>query len=242
MSDESDQSDESVRAVQPEATRDLPPRLAPRSEVPLTPRSEVPLNARSLRGLAHPVRVRMLGLLREAGPATATTLAHQLGLNTGATSYHLRQLAAHGFVVEDAERGTARERWWRPAHRHTRHAPPAADDDRALGDAYLRAVGLQYAERIQDALDDLPTRPERWRPNLSDFRLRVTPDELDELLTQVTELIGRYRHDDAAGGDSAPADAEPVVVQLQAFLRPGAPTDDDLGAGNTAGPDQDSDA
>ncbi|WP_428995029.1 helix-turn-helix domain-containing protein [Kribbella qitaiheensis] len=39
------------------------------------------------------MRNRMLGLLRVHGPATATTLAERLGVNTGATSYHLRQLA-----------------------------------------------------------------------------------------------------------------------------------------------------
>ena len=35
------------------------------------------------------------------GPTTATALAPRLGLNTGATSYHLRQLAQHGFIVDD---------------------------------------------------------------------------------------------------------------------------------------------
>ena len=54
-----------------------------------------------LKALSHPVRLRMLGLLRTEGPATATTLAARLGLNTGATSYHLRQLAQHGFIVDD---------------------------------------------------------------------------------------------------------------------------------------------
>jgi DNA-binding transcriptional ArsR family regulator len=46
-----------------------------------------------LKALSHPVRVQMLGILRIDGPATATMLASRLGLNTGATSYHLRQLA-----------------------------------------------------------------------------------------------------------------------------------------------------
>jgi DNA-binding transcriptional ArsR family regulator len=202
-----------------------------------------------LRGLAHPVRVQMLGLLRDAGPATATTLARHLGLNTGATSYHLRQLATHGFVVEDTQRGKTRERWWRPAHSRTRCAPAASGgDDHVLGDAYLRAIGLQYAERIENALDGLPTVPERWRPTLSDFRLRVTSDELEELLTRVGEVISRYRHEDAADNDSAPADAAPVVVQLQAFARPGALSDDrdnsdtDRENGDTRGPVQDDDA
>ena len=64
------------------------------------PDRDIALDAGSLRGLAHPVRLRMLGLLRTEGPATATRLAARLGLNSGATSYHLRQLATHGFVVE----------------------------------------------------------------------------------------------------------------------------------------------
>ena len=43
----------------------------------------------------------MLGILRTEGATTATALAQRLGLNTGATSYHLRQLAQHGFIVDD---------------------------------------------------------------------------------------------------------------------------------------------
>ena len=41
------------------------------------------------------------------------------GINTGQTSYHLRQLAQHGFVVDDEERGNGRERWWKAAHQST---------------------------------------------------------------------------------------------------------------------------
>ena len=70
----------------------------------------------------------MLGMLRIDGPATATSLAARLGINTGQTSYHLRQLAQHGFVVDDDERGNGRERWWKvgaPVDDHRRHAEPA---------------------------------------------------------------------------------------------------------------------
>ena len=61
----------------------------------------------------------MLMLLRLEGPATATQLAQKLKLNTGATSYHLRQLAEHGFIEDDTERGDARDRWWKAAHQST---------------------------------------------------------------------------------------------------------------------------
>ena len=61
----------------------------------------------------------MLGLLRVDGSATAAMLATRLGLNSGATSYHLHQLAQHGFVVDDEARGNGRERWWQTAHSAT---------------------------------------------------------------------------------------------------------------------------
>ncbi len=205
--------------------RDLPPGF--------DPSHEVLLNARSLRALAHPLRVRMLGLLREAGPSTATALARQLGVNTGAASYHLRQLAAHGFVVEDAERGTARERWWRAAHRTTWYDRTAErGDDRVFGDAYLRAIGERHADRLREALDELPELPDQWRSagTLSDHNLHLTPDQLDGLVNQIIELIRSYRPDDASdpahGGSPG---ATPVVLQLQAFPRPGAVSTDSNG-------------
>ena len=81
--------------------------------------SAITPSAAGLRTLSHPTRLRMLMLLRLDGPATATQLAQQLRLNTGATSYHLRQLADQGFIVEDAERGDGRDRWWKAAHEST---------------------------------------------------------------------------------------------------------------------------
>lgn len=70
-------------------------------------------DAAALRALRHPLRKRIMRVLNRDGPATATSLARVLDENTGATSYHLRQLAAYGFVEEAPEHGTGRERWWR---------------------------------------------------------------------------------------------------------------------------------
>ena len=67
-------------------------------------------DARTLRGLAHPVRVRIIGMLRQDGPSTATKLGERLGLSSAATSYHLRQLATYGFIAEADELGQGRER------------------------------------------------------------------------------------------------------------------------------------
>ena len=92
-------------------------------------------------------------MLRADGPATATTLAARLGINTGQTSYHLRQLAQHGFVVDDLERGNGRDRWWRAVHQSTRTAREPADPaDREAFDAYMRAVAVMYAQNLQAAI------------------------------------------------------------------------------------------
>ena len=99
----------------------------------------------ALRALAHPTRLRMLGLLRVDGPATATTLATRLGLNTGQTSYHLRQLAQHGLVVDDAERGNGRDRWWRAAHQSTMTDAEPAEARGPRGDGRLHAGGRRDA-------------------------------------------------------------------------------------------------
>src|SRR3954453_18328681 len=107
-------------------------------------RSIVRPGLEGLKVLSHPGRLRMLGLLRSEGPATATTLATRLGLNSGATSYHLRQLEKHGFVVEDTERGNARDRWWRAAHSTTQtdSAHITSPEEHDTYDAYLQAVVL----------------------------------------------------------------------------------------------------
>lgn len=177
--------------------------------------------------MAHPMRVRLIGLLRQDGPSTATRLAERLRINSGATSYHLRQLAAAGFVVEDERRGTGRDRWWRAVHRSTWFDPAALDPrDREVGDAYLRAVATTYCERIQQATEAFSTLPDDWQDawTMSDFRLRLTPAELKALLGVLTEAIGRSRRDlplDDPEAERGPAGADAIILQLQAFRPPG---------------------
>jgi DNA-binding transcriptional ArsR family regulator len=188
------------------------------------PGAVVTPDARSLRGLAHPLRVRLLFLLRSEGPSTATRLAQRLGLASGATSYHLRQLAAHGFVVEDTERGVGRERWWKAAHQWTR-IPTGTDPETAEAtDGWLRGVAAFWAEQINRAIDERPTMPTRWRDAsiFADRMLRLTPQELDQLRDELRDLFDRYRPDDPAATKSAPAESAAITIQFQAFPRPGA--------------------
>jgi len=174
----------------------------------------VRLDAQTLRGIAHPLRLRLLNLLREDGPSTATRLAERTGESSGSTSYHLRQLALYGFVEEDPRTG-GRERWWRAVHRGN---VLEAEDIQAAPDeaeAYLRTVAAQYADRVQRWLHRAPALLGIWdrAATLSDWRLRLTPAEGERFLTAFEALIAEYRRDDP--GAPAPEDAERVHVQLQ---------------------------
>jgi DNA-binding transcriptional ArsR family regulator len=178
---------------------------------------QVQLDATSLRGIAHPLRVRILGMLREYGPSTATRVAERLGQSTGATSYHLRQLAQYGFVIEDAGRGAGRERWWRAAHQRTTFSTASvAGEADVETDIYLRGVAAAYAERVDRWLAERPSLPPEWSgtSTISDWSLRLTPAEAKELLDRLGELIARRRQDPEGRAD-APDGAQRVVVQLQ---------------------------
>lgn len=171
-----------------------------------------------LRALAHPTRLRILSHLRIEGPATATTLAARFGLNSGATSYHLRQLAEHGFVVEDEQRGNARDRWWRAAHQetHTRSADARTREERQVADAYWQAAAVLYAENIQAAMEERPLLPAAWRDasTVSDWVYTIPAERAAGVVARVKEVLASY--DDEPG-----AAAAPFVFQIQAFPVPG---------------------
>jgi len=175
---------------------------------------------RQLRALTHPVRLRMLGILRMEGPKTATSLAQRLGLNTGATSYHLRQLADHGFIEDDAERGTGRERWWRARYTSTRLEKPMPDAAEEV-DAYLQAVAVVFTEQLQRAMEERALLPEPWRQasTFSDWQVRLTPRRAREVVDTLDRLLSGIEDEDEDG-------AATFTINVNAFPRPGALTFD----------------
>ncbi len=108
------------------------------------------LGAKEVRALAHPLRLRMLESLSD-GPATASMLARELGESSGATSYHLRALAAAGIIVEDLERRKGRERWWKrdPDRIGLISSAPAEDPEYDAAVAQLESAMIG---RDEDAL------------------------------------------------------------------------------------------
>ncbi|MFJ6135381.1 ArsR/SmtB family transcription factor [Kitasatospora sp. NPDC092286] len=198
------------------------------------PQTDVVLDAKGLRALAHPVRVQLIGLLRRHGPSTATRLAERMGLTSGATSYHLRQLAAAGFVAEDTERGNARERWWRSVHQLTWWTDmELADEEPEAALGYLRSIAAVHTLTAQRALNAYETMPRDWRHalDLSDWGLRLTPEEAHGLAEELAAVVGRYRRADTEG--AAPDGTERVAVVVQLLPDPeGEGGDDGASAGS----------
>ena len=171
------------------------------------------LDARALRILAHPLRSRLLTALRFDGPATATSLARSLDTNTGATSYHLRRLAAAGLVAE-AEGGQGRERLWRAStesHSWTERDLADQPDGQAASDWLRRHYLGSFVESYERWLEVQKDWPIDWRAaaDLIDAALRVTPDDLASLQAELIALFERYR-------DPRPDD--PAAERVQVFV------------------------
>ncbi|UJW85587.1 winged helix-turn-helix domain-containing protein [Devosia sp. SL43] len=187
-----------------------------------TPRSisRIVPDTEALKALTHPVRVRMLGLLRMEGPATATALAARLGLNSGDTSYHLRQLARHGFIEEDEGRGTRRDRWWKARHEttsvDTAHAQGAALE---AGLAFTQAALSGQVAQMQRAVEGYSQLSPDWRAasDMSDFTMPLTADAARALTERIGALLWEAMAAAPKLGDPLPEGVRPFTVMLHSF-------------------------
>lgn len=149
---------------------------------------------RALRGLAHPVRVKLLGLLRLEGPMTATDAGRRLGESSGSASYHLRQLERFG-LVEEAEGGVGRRRPWRATSLYTSW-PNVADSPELAeaADAFERFVVAGYMERLEKWLERRRGEPEDWQEAAAfgDSLVYLTVDELAGIRDALQALVDPY--------------------------------------------------
>jgi DNA-binding transcriptional ArsR family regulator len=190
---------------------DFPEWIDPGRDLILTPNK--------LKGLSHPVRLWLLELLQQEGPATATSLAARIGRSSGATSYHLRVLAEHGFIVEDTDRGNARDRFWRAPHRSmgfTLRMPddPGSAENVDATEQYLRILAEELHRRILAGIDTFTSTPDDMAAApwvLNDWPLRLTADQARELGRQISELANQYRR--------PPGDPDPEPGTVRAYFQ-----------------------
>lgn len=170
----------------------------------------------ALKALAHPLRQRIQRLLVNGGPATATTLARALGESTGATSYHLRQLARYRFIEEVPELSRGRERWWRMAPHDVRFPRRSQQDPESR--AAIEQLNALWSAEDQDALARFEAERDRmgeWGDALLYSRgaIRVTLEELPDFFEQYINLLKRYQRPD----DQTPPGARRILTRFLGF-------------------------
>ncbi|MEU6826617.1 helix-turn-helix domain-containing protein [Streptomyces atriruber] len=183
---------------------------------------------RVLKALAQPRRQQMLQHLTVHGPATSATLARALGLNTGATSYHLRELARYGFVEEARGAAHGRERWWRAVPGDRRFPPRSrqSPEMRLVMDELNHlsyAADLELFAQLQRERSQGHHRPDgaetdEWADALPSSRgtIRLTLPELHEFFEEYIALLNRYKRPDA----DTPDGARTVLTRFLAFPAP----------------------
>ncbi|MEV4230893.1 helix-turn-helix domain-containing protein [Streptomyces bobili] len=215
-----------------------PPELQHAPPTAPSPTSSVPAelgDLAALKALAQPRRQRILEHLTLHGPATSATLARALGLNTGSTSYHLRELARYGFVEEtdgeetDGEEGQARsspsqhrERWWRVVPGDRRFPPRSrqSPETRHVMDElnhHAYAADLDLFERLQrESAEGDP-----WADAFPYSRgtIRLTLPELREFFEEYIALLNRYKRPES----ETLTDARTLLTRFLAFPVPSAP-------------------
>ncbi|MZD08243.1 helix-turn-helix domain-containing protein, partial [Streptomyces sp. SID5785] len=164
---------------------------------------------KTMRALAHPVRLAVLERLQRHGPATATQLSPHVGATPSVTSWHLRHLAGFG-LVRDAEPGPDRRaRRWEAAARGFRFEAPEGGEGLAAARVLSREMFARTAALPERwARETEPELEPRWSrlAGLADTRVVVSPQELASIEDAIQQVLAPYvtrapqdRPDDARG-------------------------------------------
>ena len=173
---------------------------------------------RALRALAHPTRLKLVGLLRKHGPLTATQAGVLLDEVPASASFHLRQLAKYG-LVEEAAGGRGRERPWQATARFTSWSGVGAGPEMEAADQVLSSlVADRYREQFVGWLTERAQQPLEWQKAASygDLAVYVTAEELERVGEQMRAVLEPFlaRLDDPA---ARPEDSRLVTVIQLAF-------------------------
>lgn len=170
---------------------------------------------RVLAALTHPLRRRLLDVLRVHGPCTATLLAQHTGSAVGNVSHHVKVLAGHGLVVEAPELARdGRERWWRAAADSLRWDSRDFAGEPAAEVAAQAAVRLGLDRQLGLVRAALEEDHAPWADWNTDAWMRLSAEELDQLGAEVTALVSRWREREVPD-DGAPR--TPVFVMARGF-------------------------
>ena len=172
---------------------------------------------RGLRALAHPTRLALLELLAYEGPLTATEAGERIGESPSSCSFHLRQLAKHGYI-EEAAGASGRQRPWRVV-RGADYTASESDPETALaGAALTKVVEGTRQRRIDEWHATARSYPKEWQDAaFESYRPTfLTAAELKALGEAIDKLFEPYRGR-MSGAAPRPRDGLPVALIMNGF-------------------------
>ncbi len=155
-------------------------------------------DSRVLAALAHPLRRRLMDVLKVHGPGTVSVLAGHTGQSVANVSHHLKVLDTSGLVAQAPELAKdRRERWWRLVSAGLRWSN--ADFTGSAADAAIaHAAESLNLDHHTDLVRAWLAADEEQRASWNeasfstDKWLHLTPTELTELSEQVIELFRQW--------------------------------------------------
>jgi DNA-binding transcriptional ArsR family regulator len=147
---------------------------------------------RLVKALAHPLRVRIMGVL-EKRAASPKDLAEELGVPLENVSYHVRALKDFGFIKQERQRivrGTV-QRHYRAVARPRITA--AAWEQ--LPDIVREALDRATIDQIMHVVAKAANEGKLWRPesHLDRFPLMFDEQGFAEASQAITEVVGRLQ-------------------------------------------------
>jgi DNA-binding transcriptional ArsR family regulator len=176
-------------------------------------------DARTLRALAHPVRIALFEELTESGPMTATEAGERIGESPTTCSFHLRQLAKYGFV-EEAGGGKGRARPWRATTIGISLAADHDDPEAQLASGLLsRLIRERALGRYQTWLETRSGSPRQWREAAGESQhlFHLTADELKQLNQELSALLMSRFHERLTDPSQRPPGAVPVEMLVVSY-------------------------
>jgi DNA-binding transcriptional ArsR family regulator len=182
-------------------------------------------DARTMRALAHPVRIALLETLTLEGAMTATEVGELIGESPTTCSFHLRQLARYG-LVEEAGGGKGRARPWKASSIGFSFASTHDEPERDVAaSALVRLLRDRQLDRYRRWLETRATFPREWRDAAanSEYLCYLTVDELERLNADLAALLADRFVDRLKDPAQRPEGSVPVELLLFSYpLRPPA--------------------
>ena len=181
-------------------------------------------DARTLRALAHPVRIALVEELALGGAMTATQVGERIGESATTCSFHLRQLAKYGFV-EEAGGGVGRSRPWRLTSAGMSFSPGGDTEAEVASDLVTRMFRERQFGRYDTWRSTKALYPLPWRQAAVDgqYLFYLTAPELDQFSTEVHELLMRWDRLEGRVEDASKRPPGSMPVEALILAHPIAP-------------------